>query len=55
MNGLQLYYELIKEMYIRNINLGKQIQLNIVKQYGYQSLQEAKDFVKISTTKNKSI
>lgn len=45
-NTLRLYYNYIKKLAQNNINLSKQIQLNIVKQYGYDSLQKANDLVK---------
>jgi hypothetical protein len=45
-NTLRLYYDYIKKLAKNNINLSKQIQLNIVKQYGYDSLEKANDLIK---------
>jgi len=45
-NTLLLYYNFIKKMIKNNINLSRQIQLNIITKYGYHSLQEANDSVK---------
>ena len=45
-----LYYHFIKEMTVKGINFSKQIQLNIVKQYGFSSLKEANESVKRKIT-----
>jgi len=45
-NTIKLYSNFIKESAKNNINISKQIQLNIVKKYGYNSLQEANEAVK---------
>ena len=49
-NTLKIYLYFIKEMAKKNVNISRQIQLNIIKQYGYNSLQEANDSVKKKIT-----
>jgi hypothetical protein len=45
-NTLRLYYNFIQKMVKNNINISRQIQLNIITKYGFNSLQEANDAVK---------
>jgi hypothetical protein len=45
-NTLWLYYNFIQKMVKNNINISRQIQLNIITKYGFNSLQEANDSVK---------
>ena len=45
-NTLQLYYNFIKKIADKKINLSRKIQSNIVTKYGFNSLQEANDLIK---------
>lgn len=51
-NTLRLYFNYIIVLAQYNINLSEHIQLNIAKQYGYDSIQEANDSVKNKLHKN---